>query len=103
MDTLAWLSSALARFSTPDPALRPTDFDDVLHRAFTTAWNGQELVNELIPEVLKSSSGEVTLRFGDPTLFGTQLRGPAAYLVLTGSRRVVLTPDPHSPLRFDDR
>jgi hypothetical protein len=104
MDTQAvveWLASGLIQLSEPNPRLAPVDLQQVLSDAFQQSWDGRGIVDELVIEVRRQSAGEVTLQYADPASFLTQIRGPGAYLVVTGRRPVILAPSAAQPLLFD--
>jgi hypothetical protein len=99
----SWLASGLVQLTTPSPWLAPADVEATLGEAFRADFTGRALVDELVAEVRRQSSGEVTLENADPTAFSPELRvrGPAAYLVATRTRYLVLGPNTGDPVRFD--
>lgn len=99
-DVTTWLSSALAEMREPDPAAAPLDLEAVLAGAFQH-WDGRPLVDQVINEVWRQSGGAVSLQYSDPATFPTQVRGPAAYLMLSARRRLLLVPDPARPVQFE--
>jgi hypothetical protein len=99
-EVVTWLASGLRQLSAPDPRRAPDGLDQVLADAFQI-WDGRGLADQLITELRRQSSGEVTLQYADRATFVTQIRGPGAYLVVTGRRRLILTPNPVQPLLFD--
>jgi hypothetical protein len=98
-----WLASGLRQLTAPDPASAPPDMGSVLATAFQV-WDGRGLVSDLMKEIRTQSLGVATIEYADPATFtaAAQIRGPAAYLLVTGRRRFVLVPDPANPIRFDD-
>lgn len=103
MDTVTWLANGLIQLNTPDPTLAPplAERKSVFEQAFTT-WGAPDLVDRIALTVRKNSSGEVTVRPADSATFRLRLRNPeSAYLLVTGQRRFILTPDAEFPVRYD--
>lgn len=101
MNAVTWLATGLVDLRAPDPATAPADLARVLGDAFLQSWDGRLLVDQVAEEVRRRSAGEVTLRPASAAGFALRPRGPAAYLVLTATRRVLIVPDPAAPVQFD--
>ena len=99
-----WLAAGLAQFREPDPAQAPPRAAEELAgviRFDADPAAVADFVQRLRAAVLAHGSGEVMLEQADPQQFDRLPRGPALFLRVRGSRRVVLTPT-ETPILFDE-
>jgi hypothetical protein len=96
-----WLASVLQGLPEQDLRPAPADLEQVLGDAFSHSFDGRLLTDAVIGEVDRQSAGRISLQYTEPDTFLNRIRGPAAYLLLDGTTRVILSPNALQPVQFD--